>query len=46
MKERYQEAIPCLTQISDGLELYGLLDLIRANEGLFHVVFCPNDELT
>ena len=42
MRERLQDAIPCLQQMVEGLELYGLLDIIRANADVFRVVFCPN----
>ena len=45
MKEILQDVIPSMQQIVDGLELYGLLKLIRENENIFYYAFCPNDEL-
>ena len=34
-----------LSQLTEGLKCYGLLQVMRKNSSLFHFVFCPNDKL-
>ena len=34
-----------LSQLTEGLKCYGLLQVMRRNSSLFHFIFYPNDKL-
>ena len=34
-----------LSQLTEGLKCYGLLQVMRKNSSQFYFVFCPNDKL-
>ena len=34
-----------LSQLTEGLKCYGLLQVMKKNSSLFNFVFCPNDKL-
>ncbi len=35
--------LPVLYEIMDGLKCYGLMDVMKLNENVFHHVFCPSN---
>ena len=45
LKETLLPLLPPLDQIKEGLKLYGLLDLMKAEQQLFKIVFVENNVL-
>ena len=45
LKETLLPLLPPLDQIKEGLKLYGLLDLMKAEQQLFKIVFVENNIL-
>ena len=45
MKVELQSAMPSLQQLVEGLEIYGLLDVIRSQPDVLRYAFTPNKDL-
>ena len=46
MKLKVEPLLSALSEVSNGLTCYGLLNIIRENGDLFCSVFCPSNVLT